>query len=139
MTQTRDGYLWLTTFDGLVRYDGVRFTIFNRSNSQGLTSNRFSALFEDTDGTLWLGTIDGGLIRFRDGIFTSFTTADGLPANWVHSSSANPAGVCLSPRRAVLFTGEEDAWSLTRSGSMPRRSSFSLVRRVSVGSGIRVD
>src|SRR5882724_9745448 len=66
VTQTRDGYLWLTTFDGLVRYDGVRFTVFNRSNSKGLTSNRFSALFEDTDGTLWMGTIDGGLIRLRD-------------------------------------------------------------------------
>jgi signal transduction histidine kinase/ligand-binding sensor domain-containing protein len=95
VTQTRDGYLWLTTFDGLVRYDGVRFTVFNRSNSRGLTSNRFSALFEDTDGTLWMGTIDGGLIRLRDGVFTSFTTADGLPDNWVHSIQRDPNGELL--------------------------------------------
>ena len=39
--QTRDGYLWLTTFDGLVRFDGVRFTIFNAANTPALKSNQF--------------------------------------------------------------------------------------------------
>src|SRR5579871_3200833 len=43
--QTPDGYLWFTTFDGLVRFDGVRFTVFNKGNSPGLTSNRFVRLF----------------------------------------------------------------------------------------------
>jgi ligand-binding sensor domain-containing protein len=42
--QTRDGYLWLTTFDGLVRFDGVRFTVFDKSNTRGLSTNRFTAL-----------------------------------------------------------------------------------------------
>src|SRR5689334_17367783 len=45
--QTRDGYLWLATFDGLVRFGGAQFTVFNSGNSQGLKSNRFTALFED--------------------------------------------------------------------------------------------
>src|ERR1041384_1849802 len=39
MVQTRDGYLWLATLDGLVRFDGVRFTVFNKSNSAGIISN----------------------------------------------------------------------------------------------------
>ena len=47
--QIRDGYLWLTTFDGLVRFDGVRFKVFNTNNTKGLTSNRFTALYEDQD------------------------------------------------------------------------------------------
>src|SRR5467141_1976031 len=51
--QTRDGYLWLTTFDGLVRFDGVRFTVFDKSNTPAITNNRITALYEDRDGTLW--------------------------------------------------------------------------------------
>lgn len=74
--QTRDGYLWLTTFDGLVRFDGVRFTVFDKSNTKGLRTNRFTALYEDGDGTLWAGTGDSGLTLYRDGVFTSYTAAD---------------------------------------------------------------
>lgn len=80
--QTTDGYLWITTFDGLVRYDGVRFKVFNKINSKGISSNRFTKLFEDRDKNLWICTEDGGLTRYRDGVFTSFTTEDGLPDNW---------------------------------------------------------
>src|SRR4249919_3645699 len=57
--QTTDGYLWLTTFDGLVRFDGVRFTLFNKSNSPGLASNRFNVVYEDRFGDLW-ATLDTG-------------------------------------------------------------------------------
>ncbi|HXQ71676.1 MAG TPA: two-component regulator propeller domain-containing protein, partial [Pyrinomonadaceae bacterium] len=77
--QTRDGYLWIATFDGLVRFDGVQFKVFNKSNTKGLSTNRFTALYEDKDGTLWAGTSDGGLTRYRDGVFTSSTVADGVP------------------------------------------------------------
>ena len=78
--QTHDGYLWLTTFDGLVRFDGVQFKVFNTNNTKELTSNLFTALYEDKDGTLWIGT-GGGLTLYRDGVFTSYTTKDGLPSN----------------------------------------------------------
>ncbi|HWP41632.1 MAG TPA: two-component regulator propeller domain-containing protein, partial [Blastocatellia bacterium] len=78
--QTRDGYLWFTTLDGLVRYDGARYTVFNRANSKGILSNRFSCLYEDTDGTLWACAEDAGLTRYRDGVFTTFTTEHGLPS-----------------------------------------------------------
>jgi hypothetical protein len=81
--QTRDGYLWLTTFDGLIRFDGVHFTVFNKSNTKGLSTNRFTALYEGKDGTLWVGTGDGGLTLYRDGVFTSYTIADGMPSGQV--------------------------------------------------------
>jgi signal transduction histidine kinase/streptogramin lyase len=77
--QTRDGYLWFTTLGGLVRYDGVRFTVFNRSNSPGITGNRFTTLHEDAQGALWVGTETGHLMRFADGRFTTYTKENGLP------------------------------------------------------------
>ena len=81
IVQTRDGYLWLTTFDGLVRFDGVRFTIFNKSNSPGIITNRFVSLFEDAQGDLWASTENSGLTRLRQGRFTTYTTEHGLPDN----------------------------------------------------------
>src|SRR4051812_4409979 len=47
IAQTPDGYLWFTTFDGLVRFDGVKFTVFDKNNSDGIFSNRFSLLTEE--------------------------------------------------------------------------------------------
>ena len=64
--QTRDGYLWLATFGGLVRFDGVRFVIFDRS-TPGIGSQRIRALHQDRNGTLWAATEDGMLIRYSDG------------------------------------------------------------------------
>jgi ligand-binding sensor domain-containing protein len=50
--QTQDGYIWLATFGGLVRYDGVQFTIFTKGNTKGLNSNRILCLIETPDGAL---------------------------------------------------------------------------------------
>ena len=75
MVQTRDGYLWLGTQEGLARFDGVRFRIFDSGNTAAFTNNHVGALLEDREGTLWVGTYGGGLIRGRDGSFESVRTA----------------------------------------------------------------
>ena len=79
IVQTQDGYLWFTTFDGLVRFDGVRFTVFNKSNSPGLASNRFVSLFEDRWGDLWAALETGEVVRRHQGRFTTYNQAQGLP------------------------------------------------------------
>lgn len=82
MTQTRDGFLWLGTEAGLVRFDGASFQLFDRTTDPRLPGNDVRCLLESSDGALWVGTSDG-LARWRDGVVTSFTTQQGLPANGI--------------------------------------------------------
>lgn len=81
IAQTRDGYIWLATQEGLARFDGVRFTVFDRSNTS-LRRNYITALVAARDGGLWIGTGGGGLTRFHDG-WTTYTTRDGLLSDYV--------------------------------------------------------
>ena len=103
--QARDGYIWLATFDGLVRFDGVRFTVFNKSNSPGVGNNRFTCLYEDRQGDLWMGTQNGGLTRLRRGVFTTYTTDHGLPHNLIKGVTGDEAGNLwvLSNNQAVQW------------------------------------
>lgn len=92
LRQTRDGYIWICTFDGLVRFDGVRFTVFNRSNSSGLRNNRFTSLYEAPDGAIWAGTEGSGVTRYFQGVFTTYGTRDGLTADHVRAVTGDAAG-----------------------------------------------
>lgn len=81
VVQTPDGYLWFTTFDGLVRYDGAKFIVFDKNNTPEILSNRFFLLRVETDGSLLAGTEDGGLTVYKNAVFRTYTVADGLPSN----------------------------------------------------------
>jgi PAS domain S-box-containing protein len=92
IVQTRDGYLWLGTFGGLARFDGIRFTIFDTGNTPILKGTRILSLYEDRGGALWIGAEFGGLARYVDHQFTAWTVKDGLPDGKVNSICGDREG-----------------------------------------------
>lgn len=82
ITPTRDGYLWLGTEEGLARFDGVHFVVFDSRNTPGLKNNIITALFEDRDRNLWIGTL-GGLFRMTRGEIAAYPVPGGFSGRCV--------------------------------------------------------
>jgi signal transduction histidine kinase/ligand-binding sensor domain-containing protein len=81
--QTKDRYLWIGTTGGLLRFDGGRLILFDRDNTPAFTENNIFGLTVTSDGALWIATEGGGLIRYKDGAFRSFSGKDGLLNDFV--------------------------------------------------------
>jgi ligand-binding sensor domain-containing protein/signal transduction histidine kinase len=81
ITQTADGFLWVGTHGGLARFDGNQFICYDARNSPALKNSSITALCAGKDGSLWIGTDGGGLVRLFNGVFTTFTTTNGLAGN----------------------------------------------------------
>ena len=107
--QGQDGYIWLGTGAGLVRFDGIRFVnVFEQNVLEGqqplLADSYVWSIAEGAEGVLWVGT-SNGLIKYKNHRVQPFTTADGLPNNFVRSVTQAQAsklwvgtyggGVCL--------------------------------------------
>ena len=87
IVQDHIGYIWFGTQEGLVRFDGTGFTIFDTGNTDVLSGNFIHTLFVDSRGNLWIGTSNSrigassGLLRYRDGRFDFFSQEHGLWSN----------------------------------------------------------
>src|ERR1043165_4021402 len=84
IAQTPDGYIWIGTEEGLARFDGVKFTVFDKQNTPEIKSNYIRSLLADRQGALWIGTAQG-LVRMLNGKFTLFTRENGLPRETLHA------------------------------------------------------
>jgi len=76
--QTQRGYIWVGTYNGIAQFDGVRFRVFNSSNTKGLANSRITCLRENADGTIWIGHETGEVSRHAAETFTALQ----LPAHW---------------------------------------------------------
>jgi len=124
--QTRDGYLWVGTYNGLARFDGIHFEIFDPLNTPALTHPRIQDLFLDANGVLWINTYDGSLISLQSGEFRleyRGTVGVNVRFSLVHSTAneiafGNQMGDLL--RRRV---GDTD-WEVFRPEQSPRPSYY---------------
>ncbi len=79
ITQTPDGYLWLGTPQGVIRFDGATFTAMEASRSKSFVRARTRVLLADHLGRLWIGTGTAGIIRYDGEGFTVIDDRNGLP------------------------------------------------------------
>jgi signal transduction histidine kinase/ligand-binding sensor domain-containing protein/DNA-binding response OmpR family regulator len=98
IAQTAEGYLWFATTGGLARFDGVNFTTFTRANTPLLKQSPITSMIAAPDGSLWIGTGNDELLRYRNG---GFERAGGL--------GTPGAGIraLLMDSRGVLWIGAD--------------------------------
>ncbi|HEY5912971.1 MAG TPA: two-component regulator propeller domain-containing protein [Verrucomicrobiae bacterium] len=104
LVQSHDGYLWLATYHGLVRFDGARFTVFYRGNTPELQNGLITSLYETPDGTLWIGHETGHLTKFSSGRFCPVPIDRNWPGGSVEGITTDQAGdLWLLSSTAVLM------------------------------------
>ncbi len=111
LAQTRDGFLWGGTWEGLVRFDGLRFTVFDKRNTPELRDELIRALVADAAGTLWVGT-GQGVLSYREGRFQRVAPETELADVEVHALVAGGDG--------SLWVGAEEGLFLLRDGQVRR-------------------
>jgi ligand-binding sensor domain-containing protein/two-component sensor histidine kinase len=81
--QTPDGYLWIGTTGGLLRFDGAHFELFDRQNTPELHENSVFCLLRARNGTLWIGTEGGGIVSYAEGQFRLWPGLSGQTTDFV--------------------------------------------------------
>jgi ligand-binding sensor domain-containing protein/signal transduction histidine kinase len=102
IVQTADGYIWFGTQEGLMRFDGARFVPVNRAQYFDLKSNLIEKLWPGRDTSLWVATRSAGVARFKDNVFTTYTTEEGLADNVCYSLLEDDGGSIWVGTRAGL-------------------------------------
>ncbi|HEY6447542.1 MAG TPA: two-component regulator propeller domain-containing protein [Acidobacteriaceae bacterium] len=134
IVQGRDGFLWIATEGGLVRFDGVAFAVLTHENTPQLPSDLIDGLMEDRSGVLWVST-SGGLARLRNGQMQAIgaptqvwrTFQDGAGTVWALTASGLfrvegdrltrvPLDADLTEKSVMVQGGDGELWLSTQQG-----------------------
>ncbi len=102
IAQTPEGHLWFATWEGLVRYNGLDFTVYDRGSTPGLLDNGVGALHVDSDGALWVSDSRGNVLRRAlDGRWDNWPSRAPAPKVLIQSMRKDSKG-----RLWLLFEGK---------------------------------
>lgn len=108
LIQTRDGYMYIGTYDGLVRFDGVKFTVLNKNTLSDFRCVSARTIFEDSDGNLWVGSNDEGVAKISPTGIQMFTIENGLPNNSIRGITEDKVGnIWIGTSNGVVFLTPE--------------------------------
>ncbi|MGK2859804.1 MAG: two-component regulator propeller domain-containing protein [Thermoanaerobaculia bacterium] len=103
--QSRDGYLWVSTYEGVVRTDGITYEVFDRqSTAGGLGANGVLEIYEDSRGALWFGTFLGGVSRYAAGTWSRWGLEEGLGGQFIRGVREAGDGTIWIGTNSGLFT-----------------------------------
>lgn len=92
MLRTPDGYLWLGTQHGLVRFDGIRFEVFNTKNTPALTDNRITCMALGQNGIFWAGARGGSIVKYDRGRFSRVVSDKDAKIRWLLKMAVDDKG-----------------------------------------------
>jgi ligand-binding sensor domain-containing protein/signal transduction histidine kinase len=110
--QTPDGYLWVGTSGGLLRFNGARFQLFAHENTPAFGENSVFCLLAAHDGRLWIGTDGSGLIEWKNGVFRAYPTEKGQSSEFVRALAEDHNG--------QLWVATDDGLFWARDGRLER-------------------
>ena len=123
IAQTRDGYMWFGTWEGLARFNGHEFVLFDRSNTPALERHAVRALAADAAGNLWVGTARGGLLRL---------SAEGEWQRWQRSDGSLPFDDVMG----VRVGADLRVWVASETAGLVRLDLDGRVHRFDLGQGL---
>jgi PAS domain S-box-containing protein len=110
VVQTHDGYIWIGSAAGLLRFDGVNHKRFDRGSMPLFPGNEVISLLEDNDGVLWVGFVRGGVLTYADGVFSPRASCSPLIGENVYGMFLDGEGaVCLCSSAGVFRVKGERA------------------------------
>jgi signal transduction histidine kinase/ligand-binding sensor domain-containing protein len=110
ITQTQDGYLWVATAEGLFRFDGIEFTLWQPSVQSKEAESAITVLCASRDGGLWMGTKSGASFLRNDGL-EHFSSTNGLPEGEVTSILEDQAGAIWVATTKGLARFYKNVWT----------------------------
>ncbi len=132
IAQTTDGFLWLGTTGGLLRFDGSMFERYKPEFGSFPDPNWVSALLATPDGGLWIGSLSGGASFLKSGRVTNYGEPDGMPPGRVRNFAADDNGIIWAATSGGLASFNGRGWQWVGKNGSPSRPSFNPPSSVAV-------